>query len=756
MGKIPMAVSKANSMTSAQRRRWVIIALSAVLTAAIALMHAAESNTIRQLTNLTFDTYQRISPRPYEEAAVTIVNIDEASLARFGQWPWPRTRIAELVDRLNTAGAAAIVFDIVFAEPDRTSPRLLAPIIASNPSANRSYDELVSFTDHDEILAQAIEKAPVVDGVIASPSATDHIPPTKAGLVYSGTPPTGMLTQFTGVISSLPKLNEVSKGTGTISLLGDADRIVRRIQLFAKVEDQLIPSLSLEALRIAQGARSLIIKSSDASGEASGGTAPVFTSVKVGQFEIPTNEKGEVWLYHTKPKPSRHTSASWVLDPDTNLQALNDKFDGRIVFVGAGAAGLRDVVATPLTPYEVGVTVHASFVEQILLGKHLVRPDWATGFERIMILAIAALITASVLFAGAVWTGALTTLIVTGLFAYSWNAFSNSGFLVDPVFPVLSAIGLFSVLTGYRFFQTEQEKTEVRHAFGQYLSPVLVEKIADDPSILTLGGEERELTVLIADIRNFTRISEHLSPEELTSLLNGFLTPVTDTLLQHGATIDKYVGDSVMAFWNAPLDTLAHEEKALQAARAILEDLAIRTATSNSATDPFAHLRIGIGINTGPCCVGNLGSDARFSYSAIGDTVNLTSRLESLTKQYHVQTIVGERTLSGLPEENTFELDWIRVVGRENPETISTPLYRPPSLAADTWDHIRETHKTMLAAYRNQEWQEAEALIEDLLTHEAITAYLGDYYTLLSARITAFRKTPPGDDWDGVFQAETK
>ncbi len=742
---------------SSRQRRWYLIGIGLTLMAIIFVAHSVGTRTQNPLTNLVFDTYQRILPRPYSPAPVTIVDIDEEALAQFGQWPWPRTRLADLTDRLSTAGAAAIAYDIIFAEPDRTSPNRLIPIIEGNPLVERTYSELSLLADHDEILARSFEAAPVVDGLVVSRGQTERKPPIKTGLVYSGSSPASILTPFEGAITSLPVLTNATKGTGSISLLGDNDRIVRRIQLFSRIGDQLVPSLSLEALRIAQGAKSLIIRSSDASGEISGGD-PVFTSVKVGEFEIPTNELGEAWVYHTKPQPQRFISAAHVLNPNTTLRELTEKFSGHIVFVGAGATGLRDIIATPITPYEVGVTVHAGFTEQVILGQHLVRPDWAIGFERTIIILIAATIIASTILAGAIGTGALTALSIAAVVAYSWHSFSTSGFLVDPVFPVLSSIALFSVLTAYRFFQTEREKGEVRRAFSQYLSPALVERIANDPSVLKLGGEEREISILFADIRNYSSISENLSPEELTELLNRFLSPMTDTLLRHGATIDKYVGDSTIAFWNAPLATPDHERTAIEAARAMAGELRALNAQLKDQNTPFGSkgIRIGIGIASGPACVGNLGSDARFSYSAIGDTVNLAARLEGLTKQYQVQTILGENTLSGLADDCTFELDRIRVVGRKRPEKISTPVYPPAGASGEQWETIHRSHQEMLEFYRTQDWEAALAKIEVLKEDPAIENELGGYYQVMSDRITAYQLSPPGDNWDGVFTATEK
>lgn len=734
-----------------------VFVLSGLLSVALIALHGVQTAPLRQVSYLIFDNYQRIKPRPYTPLPVKIVDIDEASLQKLGQWPWPRTRMAELVGKLSDAGAAAVAFDVVFAEPDRTSPKRLAEIIESNPSADRSYDELSGFVDHDDILARAFAQAPVVDGVILTGAPSARAPAKKAGFVYAGTPPVDMLPSYSGAITSLPPLQDAATGTGMISILGDRDRIVRRVQLLSRVGDAVVPSLALEALRVAQRAKSILVKSSTASGETDLADANTITRLKVGQVEIPTNETGEVWVYYTEPEPRRLVSAADVLSADMTVDDLADAFAGHIVFVGTGAAGLRDIVATPIAPYDVGVTVHANVVEQALTGTFLQRPDWSFGFERAMIVAIAVVITASVLVAGALWSGLLTAAVISGHLAFSWHAFSAQNFLVDPVFPVLSAIVFYAVLTGFRYFQSERERAQVRRAFGQYLSPVLVERIADNPSVLRLGGEQRDLTVMFCDIRNFSRLSENLDPQALTSLLNSFLTPMTEILLDESATIDKYIGDSIMAFWNAPLETDGHEQKSVLAALKMRERVRQLNAELGPIADHVPSIEIGIGLNSGPCCVGNLGSENRFSYSAIGDAVNLSSRLEGLTKQLGVALILGERTARGYRGGGVLELDLIRVVGRETAERIFTVVPQISAAGSNLAGDINTTHTDMLASYRSQDWSQALDFLDRLQSdYGVILNDLNGYYSLMRDRIRYFQSTPPAPDWDGVFVAEQK
>lgn len=744
--------------TGARNPRYLpILGISFVLLVFVLILHGIENSLMRQASVLTFDSMQRLQPRSYEEAPVSIIDIDEASLKQLGQWPWPRTRIAELVDKLTNAGIAVIAFDIVFAEPDRTSPKRLIDVIETNPSAERDYQELRNFVDHDEILAAAIAQAPVVNGIILTGEPSFRAPMAKSGFVFAGELPLDRLPKYRGAINSIGNLEEKASGTGVISVLGDRDRIVRRVQLLSRVGDQIVPSLGLEALRISRGAKSIIIKSAASSGQMSAGNNAI-TEVKVGDIVIPTTANGEVWIYYTPPVPDRFISAAQVLDASMTIDQLKQKIAGHIVFIGAGAAGLRDVVATPLRPYEVGVTVHANFVEQALQANFLVRPDWSKGFERMMIIVAGIAITVSVFIGGGLWAGIITALIVIGQLIFSWFSFTQNQLLIDPVFPVASAILLYMGLAGYKYFQTEQEKIQVRRAFSQYLSPLMVERIADNPGLLKLGGEQRELTIIFCDIRNFSGLSESLQPEKLTSLLNSFLTPMTEILLSEGATIDKYIGDSIMAFWNAPIDTPIHEQKAINAARLMrerLKGLNTEIDTTFSSLQKEA-LEIGIGINTGTCCVGNLGSESRFSYSAIGDAVNLSSRFEGLTKQYGVNIIFGTYTKKALSDNDIFELDLIRVVGRQHPERIFTILSESSTEDASKFSDIKTLHNQMLAAYRAQEWDKALSALGELQLEVLIKPDLSIFYELMSSRINEFRITPPPANWDGIYNAEIK
>ncbi len=351
--------------------------------------------------------------------------------------------------------------------------------------------------------------------------------------------------------------------------------------------------------------------------------------------------------------------------------------------------------------------------------------------------------------------GVLATVALGGVLAGSWFAFRNNGLLLEPIFPALGVVSVYIAITAVSFYREERARSHIHNAFDRYLSPELVDRIARDPGQLELGGEVRQMTVLFSDVRGFSRISERFGPQELIGFLINLLTPMTDVLLARKATIDKYIGDAVLAFWNAPLDDPDHEQNAAYAALEMLETL--KRLNADSDRDPAwpGQVAIGIGLNTGPCCVGNMGSRQRLSYSLIGDTVNLASRLESLTKVYGVSILVGEALASRLPGFALLELDVIRVVGRDAPERIFAMLGSPDMASDAAFLASRARMSALLEAYRSCDWATAEAELEHLRGTGSI-AGLGSVLAIYANRIADYRQNPPPDDWDGISQALEK
>ena len=720
------------------------------------ILHIFQPPFVGSISNLVFDTYQRAYPRPYEDAGVRVVDIDDESIRRLGQWPWPRTDAVRLTDALTNAGAAAIAFDVVFSEPDRTSPARAVEILRQNPEARGDYAEIAAMTDHDELLGQAMGRGPTVTGYFLTDEANPARPAEHAGVAVSGTPPLDILREYNGAIVSLPVIGGRAAGAGSVSLDSGRDDIIRAVPLIANLDGQIVPSLSLEALRVAQGAGAILVRSSDGSGEwGGGGPETTVLAVKTGDLEVPTTDVGELWMHYTAPHPDRIVPAWRILQGDLPEAEMRRLFEGQIVFIGTGAIGLRDIRSTPTQAGELGVVIHAQAAEQMILGRFLTRPDWAAGAERVLMVALCLLIALSAPALGALRGGVLATLALGGVLVGSWLAFRNSGLLLEPIFPALGVVSVYIAITAVSFYREERARSHIHKAFDRYLSPELVDRIARDPGQLELGGEVRQMTVLFSDVRGFSRISERFGPQELIGFLINLLTPMTDVLLARKATIDKYIGDAVLAFWNAPLDDPDHEQNAAYAALEMLETL--KRLNADNALDPAwpGQVAVGIGLNTGPCCVGNMGSRQRLSYSLIGDTVNLASRLESLTKVYGVSILVGEDLAARLPGFALVELDIIRVVGRDAPERVFALMGSPATASNAAFIASQARMSALLAAYRSRDWAGAEAELARLQGPETI-AGLESVLAIYAARIADYRQTPPPDDWDGISQALEK
>ena len=716
---------------------------------------------------LAFDEFQRLYPRTYTDAAVRIADLDDTTLEKFGQWPWPRTQVAALVQRLGELGAAAVALDIVFAEPDRTSPSNILPIwqqyaklgpsAGDNTTQNGNGAELArlfaGLPDHDTVLAKAITEIPVVTGFVLVPQPTERQATLRAGFAMAGDDPRPFLPNFAGAVTSLPILQESAAGNGSLNQVPESDGIVRRAPLMLAAGEQIYPTLAIEALRAAFGAKTFIIKASGASGEKAFGAKTGLSSVKVGQFAVPTDANGRIWLHFTATAPERTLPIWKLFEPDFDPAPI----EGSIVFIGTSAAGLKDLRATPLDPAMPGVEVHASIAEQILLGSYINRPDWMGGAE-IAYLAVLGLALIVLLPRwGSLICAAIALVAITGGVAAAAQAFLQLGYLVDPVYPGLVVVMIYLSSSLIMYLRTETEKRQVRGAFSRYLNPALLQQLADDPTRLKLGGETRNMTILFSDIRGFTGISEQFDAEGLTRFINRFLTPMTNIILERRGTIDKYMGDCIMAFWNAPLDDPDHAKHAALSALTMEREVAafnvMLKAESVEANRQHIPVNVGIGLNSGDCCVGNMGSDLRFDYSVLGDDVNLASRLEGQSKNYAVTIVIGENTAAQLPGHALLELDKIQVKGKTRPVRIFT-LYGDEAMRADpAFSQPAEKHQRLIEVFRAQKWDEADALIGELRPQ---FQRMDGFYDLYEERIADYRANPPPTDWDGTYIATSK
>jgi adenylate cyclase len=723
--------------------------------AVLLLLHTVQPGAIAEARDLFFDVFQRLAPRPHQEVPVKVVDIDDESLARLGQWPWPRTDIARLASTLGKAGAVSIAFDMVFSEPDRTSPARIAAVLRKDPNAKSNYDNIASLPDHDVLLGQTFARVPTVAGFFLTHERQRERPVQRAGFAYSGTLEKEVVPAFEGAIVPLPTIAAGAVGSGFETINPDRDGIIRSVPLLARIGDNVYPSLSLEALRVAQGVSTIIVKTTTGSGELGGGQGIV--QIEVGSFVVDTTRSGELWMYYRRSRPSESIPAWQILTgaiPDAKLRAL---FSGQIVFVGTSAVGLKDIRATPISYDEPGASVHAQAVEQMILGRFLTRPDWADGLESFLLVLFGVGLSFALPGLGALRGGILALIALVGSAAGSWFAFRSGGLMLDPTYPAIEVALVYVACTLYAFYREERARAYIHRAFDRYLSPELVQRIASDPGQLELGGEERDMTVMFCDIRGFSRISERLTPPQVIAFLIDFLTPTSEVLLEHKATIDKFIGDAILAFWNAPLDDPDHVRNAALASLGLAQKIRELNAAHHGVpgTNWPGEVRIGVGIDSGPCCVGNIGSAQRLNYSLIGDTVNLASRIEGMTKVYGVTIAMGQGTASRLEGFAEIEIDRVRVVGRDTPERLHALLGGAEVAAAEDFRDLRSRQEEFLRAYRAQQWDEADEIIS-AMSPLAMKFELEKLLQVYRNRVKAFRETPPPAGWDGVFEAASK
>jgi adenylate cyclase len=723
-------------------------ALGVLLLFLVIGIRIADPPALEELRLRTFDAFQLYAPREVTSRPVVIVDIDDKSLDAIGQWPWARTRVADLVNRLTAAGALVVAFDVIFAEPDRLSPDVAARDFSGIDEATR--ERLRQAPNNDQVFAAAMGKSRVVLGESGQPAPLGRaLPPRPTqGVAVLGEDPTGVLLDFPGLLRNIPLLENAAAGLGQLSIKTERDGIVRRVPMIMRAEGALLPSLTTEMLRVVSGTPSLLIRA-DAAG---------VRSVAVRGFEIPTDRNGQLWVHFSEHDPNRFVSAVDVLED----RVPADRFRGRLVLVGTSATGLLDVKTTPVDPVVPGVEVHAQILENVLTQSTLARPNYATATELLTAVTVSTLVIWLVPVFGPLIILLLGLVISVLVAGFSWYMFDQRALLLDPTFPLVASFLIYVVLVFTNYISEQQQRRRIRSAFSQYLSPALVERLAGAPEHLVLGGEVRALTVMFSDVRGFTTLSESYKddPQGLISLMNRLLTPLTNAIVNRQGTIDKYMGDAIMAFWNAPLDDGAHELHACESALDMIGRIdqlnAERRAEADAGGHAYIPINIGIGLNTGNCVVGNMGSDLRFDYSALGDSVNLASRLEGQSKSYGVPIIAGSRTALAVKDRFAIlEIDFIRVKGKTEPEVIYAIFGGEELLHSETFQLLRNANIEMLAAYRSRDWEGALwAIGKARAADEA--GMLATYHALYEERIRAFQETPPPPQWDGVFVATSK
>ncbi|RYH12009.1 CHASE2 domain-containing protein [Tropicimonas sp. IMCC6043] len=706
-------------------------------------LRAADPAPLRALRLAYFDYLQQLAPRAPADLPVRVVDIDEASLAEIGQFPWPRTEFVRLLDRLEALGAAVVAFDILFAEPDRFSPAALArdPVMAE--ALGDAAD--LSPYDNDIRFAEAMAGRPVVLGVAArrADGRAADLPP-KSGLVEIGDQPGLGLIRVPATTPLAPPLGDAAAGIGGINVApGTESGIVRQVPLLWQAPSGPLPALALEALRLALGETTYFL---DGVPDIPGAVQ----SVGIGPYQVPTDTSGQIWVRYRHDDPSLYVPAVDILrggdDP-----AVRAAVEGQIVFVGTSAAGLLDTRTTALGETVPGVSIHAQIVEQILLGEALRRSDFVAGLELLTFVALGLVVTLLMARSGASLTlvsGGLAAALVLG---GSWLAFRSQGVLFDATFPLLGGAANFATLVGYRFLVVDRDKRRIRRSFAQYVAPEVLGEIETSGHALNLGGVDREVTVLFSDIRNFTPLSESLPAQDLVAILNDLFTLHGAEILKTKGTIDKFIGDAMMAFWNAPLNVPDHP---LQAARAAL-GMRARLAEFNArrARDGAAPIGMAVGCATGMACVGNIGSRERFNYTVIGDAVNAAARIEQSCRRLDYDIVVSgavARTIAG--RLATLEAGAPALKGVSERQDLYLVVGDRDLAESLAFAKLRDCHATLLEDLRQGVPVDPETIARCIERAEAVEPGLRAFYSAIPDRTADFTETGPSRPPSGEAQ----
>ncbi|HEU4708027.1 MAG TPA: adenylate/guanylate cyclase domain-containing protein, partial [Methylophilaceae bacterium] len=681
-----------------------------------------------------------------------IVDIDEKSLQEQGRLPWGRNKLAMLVDRLfDDYKISTLGFDVVFAEKDESSGLKNLEEIGARLKSDEGFQKIVEHLrprlDYDQILADSFKNRNVVLGYYfrhdgSAGAGVGQLPPpalTKGSFREE----TLGIPRASGYGANLPVLQQNAVGGGHFNPAPDSDGISRKIPALESFNGNGYEALSIAVARAAMGVK---LEASFAEGLGTEGDYVGLERLKLGDLVIPVDAQVDAFIpYRGKQGSFPYVSATDVLNGKVPADVLRN----RIVLVGTTAPGLMDLRATPVQSVYPGVEIHANMISGILDQNIKEMPAYVLGAE-FLILLLSGLLLAFLLPAlSPIWA----TLLALGVLASGiiFNLFMwQSANLVLPLASFLLLVSTIYVFNmSYGFFIESRGKRQLAGLFGQYVPPELVDEMAKDPEAFSLEGESRELTVLFSDVRGFTTISEGLDPKELTQLMNEFLTPMTHVIHHSRGTIDKYMGDAIMAFWGAPLHDPDHAKHALSAAMEMVRNLDELQARFKAKGWP--EINIGVGLNTGVMTVGNMGSEFRMAYTVMGDAVNLGSRLEGLTKNYGVHIIVSEFTKEKVSDFIFRKLDVVRVKGKDEPVTIYEPVCEAGQASDALLDELSR-YEEALASYRAQNWVQAEQKFNEL-QNQYPQRYL---YRMYLERIAYFRKNPPAAEWDGVFTYETK
>jgi len=710
---------------------------------------------VEQLSSIIYDYRLRLTMPRTQDDRIVIVDIDEKSLKEEGRWPWGRDRMALLMDKLfDEYGVAVVGFDVVFAEKDESSGLKVLQKLGQNQlkgdaSFQATLSQIQPLLEYDKLFASKIKNRKVVLGYYLTSQADRR----ASGMLPEPTFPPGTFkghsvefTSWNGYGANLPELQEAAAGAGHFNPLVDFDGRVRRVPMLAEYGGAYYESLSLAVVRTLLGQTRLIPGYAEVKAGGYSGMEWLELDAAGGKLKIPVDSDVATFVPYRGGQGSfRYVSITDVLHDRVDPAQLKDK----IVLIGTTAPGLLDLRSTPVAEAFPGVEVHANMISGILDQNLKERPAYMLGAEVVWILLIGiALSFLLPLFtpAKAILASALTLITTAGMSLVVWQ---NGNVLMPVANSLLLIALLFALNMSYGYFVESRTKHQITRLFGQYVPSKVVEEMAKHPESVSMEGESREMSILFSDVRGFTTISEGLDPKQLSLLMNEFLTPLSRDIYKYRGTIDKYMGDCIMAFWGAPLPDRDHARNAILAG--IEMQASLRALQPHFRERGWPEIHVGVGINSGRVSVGNMGSEVRVAYTVMGDEVNLASRLEGLTKHYGVGIIVGENTRNLVKEFLYRELDHVRVVGKDKPVAIYEPVALADHATKALHDEIRLFHEVR-RLYRKQEWDQAELQLMNLQRMSPDTALYGIY----TKRVINFRKNPPNADWDGVFDFQTK
>ena len=732
----------------------IVVCLLIVSLFLLEKMNAYNLTALAKVENILYDTRVILTMPKGIDERIVIVDIDEKSLSEIGRWPWSRIHVAKLLDELFSSYDVSLVgFDIVFPEPDESSGLKILQELGNNELADiKEYHDVVTDLegqlDYDKLLSKSIENHPVVLGYYFNDAIS------SAGSTVTGTLPRPAFHRDTfhnknvqarsanGYNANIKTLQDAALTAGHFSPWIDNDGVIRRIPMVYEYQDNYYESLSLVMVRILLG----VEETKPVFEEDYDTDYPSLEKLSLEYLDIPVDKNLQAIVpYRGKERSFPYVSATDVIHGLVDKKILQDA----IVLVGTTAPGLFDLRTTPVQKQYAGVEIHANLIAGILDQNIKQSPAYVDGIEFIELLMIGCLLTLLLPLLSPVWAAFATLIVSMIIIAFNIVLWQYAN-LVLPLAAVLILIFMIFITNMiYGFFIERRGKLQIASTFGQYIPPDLIDEMNFNPDSYTLEAENREMTVLFSDIRGFTTISEGLTPAQLSELMNAYLTPMTKIIHENRGTIDKYIGDAVMAFWGAPLENPEHARYALKASMDMLERLnALRLEFIERG---WPVINIGVGLHTGMMSVGNMGSEFRLSYTVLGDAVNLGSRLEGLTKNYGVEIIVSETTKDAVPEFIYREIDIVKVKGKDKPIGIYEPVALKEEITDDELTELEMSAKA-ISAYRKQDWQNAQLLLQELKE----LAPQRKLYGIYLERIDNFMNNPPPSDWDGVFVHTSK